>query len=216
MPATIEELFEESRSGNNEDPDTDREAKAELLEVNNPVTEAQVCRALAQVEDALRILEEERTSITKPQRAAIDIVNSKAKVAAAPLEAQKQALQSVLEAYRLQPAVQTIIAERLSAERKFRAAEKEGDMLALTALSQTIADLREQVPPSVDAGPEFEVRYRSGIELLNVDEATLPERYWLRIPNEKLIKEDIDAIGAVEGVEHRYTYKPSCYTKKTT
>ena len=216
MPATIEELFEESRSGNNEDPDTDREAKAELLEVNNPVTEAQVCKALAQVEDALRILEEERTSITKPQRAAIDIVNAKAKVAAAPLEAQKQALQAVLEAYRLQPAVQTIIAERLSAERKFRAAEKEGDMLALTALSQTIADLREQVPPSVDAGPGFEVRFRFGIEIQSVDEALIPEHYYKRVLDEKAVKNDIDALGSVPGVTHRWTYTPAVYAKKTT
>lgn len=180
--------------------------------VENPEQELHACALLAEVETQLRAIEDSRTAITAPQNAAIKEVNAQAKQVAAPLEAIKATLQGILETYRLLPAAQEKLAKRRALEVTYREAEKEGDMESLVIYGERLNEMKAELPASVPAG-DFEVRYRTGLEILSINEAELPERYWKKVIDEKAIKEDIDLIGAVPGVEHRWKYTPTCYAK---
>jgi hypothetical protein len=180
--------------------------------ITTPDQERMAASLLAEVESELRRLEELRTAITKPQNEAIKAVNAQAKEVSAPLEDIKAKLQEVMGAYRLSPEVQDMIVKRKRMEKEHWRLQKEGTAEEIESVALAIQAVNELVPASVDAG-EFDVRYRSGIEILSVDEAQLPERYWKRVVDEKAVKDDIELIGAVTGVEYRWVYKPSCYAK---
>lgn len=180
------------------------------LTITEPNQESLVAERFAELEREIRQIEEERKLKTRGLDAAKKDYMEAEKSMKAPLEAEQTALAAAMEAYRLSEPVQTALAEVRNLKRDYREAEKVGDTTALALIGEKIeaADLKPSV--AVDGG---RVQYRVGIELLNVDESLLPDRYFKRVLDEKAIKEDIDALGAVTGVEFRWTYKPSFVAK---
>lgn len=174
--------------------------------------ERTAAQVLAAAESALRKIEDERKARTAPLNALVKLENTKAKEAAAPYEEIKALAQQALSDYRLSPDVQVLMAERDRAERAIRAAEKKGDVEEIQAAMTAYAERNALVPKSIDAGT-MSVRFRSKTVIEGIDEAALPDRYWLRVPDEKLIKADLENVGAVEGVTFRTELTPYCVEK---
>lgn len=178
--------------------------------VTDQRTERTACEELVRVEEALREVEARRLKITKPQNDAIDAVNFQAKEVSLPLKAIKEELQGLLEKYRQLPEVQEKIAHLRSLKRANTNAALAGDLGAVANTSELIAET--DVPLSVDCG-EYSVRYREGLELEDVDEEKLDKRYFKTVVDEAAIKNDIEMIGNVRGVTHRWKLTPTVYSK---
>jgi hypothetical protein len=173
--------------------------------------EAEASRILVETETELRRIEADRKALSVPTNKVLKEINEKSKAIAEPFEEAKAALQKALSDYRLTPEVQEKIAKRTAFERDFRKFEKEGDVKSMEIVSAAISRVLEEVPKSVKVeGSSLVVRYRESLKLDEVDEETLPEEFFDRVPNEKRIKERIDLIGAVPGVTHRFEMNPYC------
>lgn len=178
--------------------------------VDDPITESLAAQAFAAFEGAVRSVEAQRMEKTRPLNAVIKDYIAAEKSLKQPLEDERDRVGEMLEAYRLSEPVQTALAEVRNLKRDFKDAEKAGDTKALELIGAKIeaADIKPSIP--VQGG---RLQFRVGIELLEVDESVLPDRYFKRVLDEKAIKEDIDLLGAVTGVVHRWTYKPSFVEK---
>ena len=179
--------------------------------VTDSETERQAAGQLVLVEKALRQLEERRTDITRPLNASLKKINEEVKVVAVPLEAKKAELQAAMGEYRLQPKVQEMLARRDRMEKMFRHAERDGDERSMREVAPVIALINEELPRTVKVeGSDLSVRYRSSIEIDSINEDELPEEFFTRTPDVKRIKAQIETLGSVPGVEHRYVSGAYC------
>lgn len=179
--------------------------------VDDKTSEALAASAFAQFEKAIRSVENQRLEKTRPLNDVVADYIAAAKSLKQPLEEERDRVGALLEAYRLSPAVQTALAEVRNLKKDFREAEKTGDVTALELIGSKISEAEVPVSIAVDGGS---VRFRNGIELLEIDETLLDSRYYKSVIDEKKIKEDLDLLGDVKGVTFRFTYKPSFFAKE--
>lgn len=184
-------------------------------EVNDPITEDLAANAFAAFVKAVRAVEAQRLEKTRPLNDVIKDYIAAEKSLKAPMEEGAEKVAALLEAYRLSPAVQEKLASVRMLKKDFREAEKAGDVEGLALIGAKIE--AAEVRPSIAVnGGSARVQFRVGIELLEIDEAQLPDRYFKRVLDEKAVKEDIELLGAVKGVEHRWTYRPSFVEKSAS
>lgn len=184
-------------------------SELKTVPVLSPADELKASELLIQAETELRRIEDERKSMSVPMNKALKELNSKSKAVAAPFEAAKEAIQKVLSDYRCTPAVQEQIALRNRAEKKFRAYEKAGDVEGMQLASESVKELTALVPKSVRPdGASMVVRYRESLKLDAIGD--LPDEFYIRVPDEKKIKEQIELLGSVPGVEHHIEYTAYC------
>lgn len=182
-------------------------------EVTNTEQEQEQATWLASVEAVLRHIEDNRTSKTKPLNDALKVINTEAKGFAKEFEKVKEEISSRLSAYRSGPEVRNALRLRAQQEAKFRAAEKTGDLTALTAHSQSIAEFNALVPKSVPASETMEVRYRKTTTIKVEDEEAVPSEYRVWSYDLKAIERDIEAGQVVPGVSVSEVLKPYCVEK---
>lgn len=181
--------------------------KYEPAPVTDTESEKVAAAWMAEAETRLRAIEDRRTALTKPMNDAIKEWNRAAKAAAKPFEDVKEKVASMLAAYRSSQEIRSAIHLRDRAERLMRRAEKEGDVVAMTAHGETLNELLAAVPKSVPASDTMVVRYRS-TTTLDIDESMLPDEFFVRTPDEKAIKAALEEGRVIPGVTFTTTLKP--------
>lgn len=182
-------------------------------EITTLEDEKEYAKALVSVEVALRELEAKRKKIAKPQFDAFKAVNEQAKEASAPLEEMKSAVQGMMERYRQSPEVQGKLAALRNHKRINAIAGRDGDIDTVNITAEMIATT--DVPLSLKVG-KYDIRYREGVVIESVMEDQLPDRYFKKVIDEAAIKADIESLGFVRGVMHKWTYVPTVYSKKSS
>lgn len=163
----------------------------------------------------VRKLEEERKTISVPLNKALDELMEKTKEAKGPHENVIAAAKVALSGWRSQPQVQESIAKIRRLERDSRQAAKDGDVRAVELIGRNVAELSEECPKAIPVS-NGSVRFTERLKLTHIDESELDDRYFVvkRVVDEDRVKEDIELMGSVRGVEHEYSYSPSFYEDK--
>lgn len=188
---------------------------AELIpkEIKDKASLSMVAEIFSEATKIVRTLEEERKSISTPMNKALDELMSKTKIAKAPHESVILAAKESLSAWRKSPEVQEHYARLKYLERKLHTAQMEGDQKAIKLVGTHLNELASDFPKSLPV-TDGSIRFRESLNITAVDESRLDDRYFIRIPDEKKILADLELMGAVNGVQHEYSYAPALYEDK--
>ena len=184
-----------------------------LPPITTPEEEAKVAEQFSIVETNLRTIEAARTEVTKPMNEAIKNENRQAKEASQDWLERKEVISILMSAYRASEGFQKLLRERNKAESNLLEAQKNEDITAIVEAGKTYQELAKLAPKSVPVGPDSRVQFRHDVVIDEIVECSLPDRYWKKEINEKLIKDDIKLGIEVQGVKFHETYNPQLVEK---
>ncbi|MCK9598621.1 MAG: hypothetical protein M0R06_06230 [Sphaerochaeta sp.] len=181
--------------------------------VNDPETERKAASMFARCELILRDIEAARTKFTKPTNDALKEWNGKAKEASAPWQKLSDLLAKALSGWRETETFQKLLMDRKQAEFELQQAEVTEDMERLRGAKEKLDEKLELAPKTIETDTEAKIQFRSDLVIDGVDESQLPERYWERTVNTKLIKDDLKQGLSIKGVTAHETFKPSAVVR---
>jgi hypothetical protein len=180
--------------------------------VRSPEEEREAASVLAEVQSRLDAIERRRTELTKPMNDALKEWNGKAREAATPYEAMKDTLKSLLTGWRGSKEFRELYAARSAAEWRFKEAEREEDVKAMTVASAEYKSALALAPKSVPAGEGHVIRYRTDVVFDSIDESQVPAQFWKRELDmtalKKAVKDGLD----VPGITAHEVMSPAVYS----